>query len=98
MREIGSGFWQAIVRTGSSPAEPFADFLEDGSLGILLFEYPNPETGEIAWLVTAIYKAQPDAAALGTQLALVAAANGLPEPNLEVLPLPPADWLAEAYA
>jgi ribosomal protein L11 methyltransferase len=98
MREIGSGYWQAIVRTGSSPAEPFADFLEDGSLGIALFEYPHPETGEIGWQVTAIYRAQPDAAALGTQLALVAAANGLPEPVLEVAPLPPADWLAEAYA
>jgi len=98
MREIGSGYWQAIVRTGSTPAEPFADFLEDGSLGISLFEYPHPQTGEIGWQVTAIYRTQPDAAALGTQLALVAAANGLPEPVLEILPLPPADWLAEAYA
>jgi ribosomal protein L11 methyltransferase len=98
MREIGSGYWQAIVRTGSTPAEPFADFLEDGSLGISLFEMPHPETSAIGWQVTAIYRTQPDAAALGTQLALVAAANGLPEPALEVLPLPPADWLAEAYA
>lgn len=98
MREIGSGFWQAIVRTGLSPAEPFADFLEDGALGVSLFEMPDPKTGEIGWTVTALYRAEPDAVALGTGLALVAAANGLPEPPLEIAALPPADWLAEAYA
>src|ERR1700728_4485113 len=98
MREIGSGYWQAIVRTGSSPAEPFADFLEEGSLGLSLFEMPHPTTGEISWTVTAIYRSEPDAVALRVQLALVAAACGLPEPVLDVAPLPPADWLAEAYA
>jgi ribosomal protein L11 methyltransferase len=98
MRDIGSGFWQAIVRTGLSPAEPFADFLEDGALGVSLFEMPDPATSAIGWTVTALYRSQPDAVVLGTALALIAAANGLPEPRLEIVPLPPADWLAEAYA
>jgi ribosomal protein L11 methyltransferase len=103
MREIGSGLWQATVRLGDSPVEPFADFLEAGSVGVSpvgvsIFEVTDPDSGAIGWAVTALYRAPPDAGALGGGLALVAAANGLPEPALDIAALPPADWLAEAYA
>ncbi len=98
MREIGSGLWQATVRLGDSPAEPFADFMERDSVGVSMFETSEVENGAICWAVTAIYRSQPDAAALAAGLALVAAANDLPEPSLDIAPLPPADWLAQAYA
>ena len=103
MREIGSGLWQATVRLGDSPVEPFADFLENGAggvpaVGVSMFEVTDPETGAIGWAVTALYRAEPDAGVIRGGLALVAAANGLPEPALDIAPLPPADWLAEAYA
>jgi ribosomal protein L11 methyltransferase len=88
---------------GDSPVEPFADFLENGPVGVSpvgvsMFEVIDPDSGSIGWVVTALYRAAPDAGALGAGLALVAAANGLPEPALDIAPLPPADWLAEAYA
>jgi ribosomal protein L11 methyltransferase len=103
MREIGSGLWQATVRLGDSPVAPFADFLENGPVGVSptgvsMFEVTDPDSGAIGWAVTALYRTAPDAGAIGAGLALVAAANGLPEPALEIAPLPPADWLAEAYA
>jgi ribosomal protein L11 methyltransferase len=98
MREIGSGLWQATVRLGDSPVEPFADFLERESVGVSMFEMPDAETGTIGWAVTALYRTAPDAGALAGGLALVAAANGVAEPALDIAPLPPADWLAEAYA
>lgn len=103
MREIGSGLWQATVRLGDSPVEPFADFLENcpagvSPVGVSMFEVTDPDSGAIGWAVTALYRAAPDAGALSAGLALVAAANSLPEPVLDIAPLPPADWLAEAYA
>jgi ribosomal protein L11 methyltransferase len=98
MREIGSGLWQATVRMGDSPVEPFADFLERDSVGVSMFETQDTDTGAVGWAVTALYRSPPDAGALGGGLALIAAANGLPEPTLDVAPLPPADWLADAYA
>jgi ribosomal protein L11 methyltransferase len=98
MREIGSGIWQATVRVGDSPLEPFADFLERDAVGVSMFETADPEGRIDGWAISALYRAAPDAGALAAGLALVAAANGLPEPALDVAPLPPADWLAEAYA
>ena len=98
MREIGSGLWQATVKLGDSPVEPFADFLESGSVGISPVGVSMFEVTDGDWAVTALYRTEPDTGALSSGLALVAAANDLPEPMLDVAPLPPADWLAEAYA
>ena len=68
MREIGSGLWQATVRLGDSPVEPFADFFEAGSagvppVGVSMFEVTDPDSGAIGWAVTALYRAPPDGAA-----------------------------------
>jgi ribosomal protein L11 methyltransferase len=93
MREIGSGLWQATIRLGDSPVEPFADFLETDAVGVSMFE--DPDGG---WSVTALYKKQPDSGALRSRLALVAAAHGAPEPAVAIAALPPSDWLALAYA
>ena len=98
MREIGSGLWQATVQLGDSPAEAFADFMERDSVGVSIFEVPDQVGGTVHWAITALYRSAPDSAALNAGLALVAAVNGLPEPNLDIALLAPADWLAEAYA
>jgi len=93
MREIGSGLWQAKLRVAGDPVMPFVDVLEEGAAGSSVFE---AEDG--GWLATALYRSPPDEGALSARLALVAAAYGLTEPELELKPLPPADWLKEAYA
>jgi ribosomal protein L11 methyltransferase len=93
MREIGSGLWQATVRLGDDPAGPFADVLEEGAVGVSIFE-----TGAGLWSATGLYRTVPDSQAIATRLALVAAAHGLAEPELDIAPLPPADWLELAYA
>jgi ribosomal protein L11 methyltransferase len=93
MREIGSGLWQATVRLGDNPAGPFADVLEDGAVGVSIFE-----TGAGQWSATGLYRSPPDEGELTTRLALTAAAHSLAEPDLDIAPLPPADWLALAYA
>jgi ribosomal protein L11 methyltransferase len=98
MREIGSGLWQATVNLGDGPIEPFADFLEIQSVGLSMFETEDAKSGAVGWAVTALYRGQPDIGTLKTGLALVAAAHGIAEPVLDIAPLPPADWLAEAYA
>ena len=94
MGEIGSGFWQATVRVGSGAVEPFAGVMERESVGVSVFETPGAD----GWLITALYRHRPDDGALSAGLALAALAHGLEEPALEVTPLAPADWLAEAYA
>jgi ribosomal protein L11 methyltransferase len=94
MGEIGSGFWQATVTVGLGPVAPFADFMEQDSVGVSVFETPRAD----GWVITALYRKPPDAGTLSGGLALAALAHGLPEPALEVAPLAPADWLAEAYA
>jgi ribosomal protein L11 methyltransferase len=93
MREIGSGLWQAAVRLGDEPAGLIADALEAGSVGVSIFE-----TGPGQWTATALYRAEPDRAAIAGRLALAAAASGIAEPELEIAALPPADWLSLAYA
>lgn len=98
MREIGSGIWQAKIRLGRVAVEPFADFLDRDAVGLSVFEDKDDATGEIGWLITALYRAPPDERAIATGLALIAASCDVPEPELAIAPLPPADWLAEAYA
>jgi len=93
MAEISSKFWQASLQFGMSPAAPLIDVIEQAAEGLSSFE-----NADGSWTVTALYRAQPDAGALGGALALVAAAHGLPEPALDIALLPPADWLADAYA
>jgi ribosomal protein L11 methyltransferase len=96
MSEIGSGIWQATVRLGDGPVAEFIDILDPESAGISVFETErdNPAAG---WTITALYRSPPDAAALTARLALVAASLETPEPTIELAPLPPADWLAQAY-
>jgi ribosomal protein L11 methyltransferase len=98
MREIGSGIWQAKVRLGRIAVEPFADFMDRDAVGLSVFEDKDPDTGVVGWLITALYRSLPDEAAIATGLALIAASTNIAEPTLEIGPLPPADWLAEAYA
>ncbi|HLG88410.1 MAG TPA: 50S ribosomal protein L11 methyltransferase [Alphaproteobacteria bacterium] len=86
--------WQATVSLGDDgPAAAFADFLEQDSVGVSVFE-AEPD----GWTITALYRGRPDQARLEVGLALIAAAEDGPEPRLELAPLPVADWLAEAYA
>lgn len=98
MREIGSGIWQATVKLGNTAVEPFADFLDRDAVGISVFESKDDATGEVGWLITALYKSKPDENAIGTGVALIAAAAGVAEPQVDIAPLPPSDWLADAYA
>ena len=98
MREIGSGIWQAKVRLGRVAVEPFADFLDRDAVGLSVFETKDDTTGEIGWQITALYRSKPDGVAIGNGMALIAAASGVAEPLVDIAPLPPSDWLAEAYA
>jgi ribosomal protein L11 methyltransferase len=98
MREFGSGIWQAKVRLEHTAVEPFADLLDRDAVGISVFETRDDVTGVIGWQISALYKSQPDAGALSAGAALIAAAAGVAEPEIEIAPLPPSDWLAEAYA
>ena len=50
-----------------------------------------------SWRLEAIFTGKP-AATLTARLALVAAAIGVPEPTIEIEPLPDADWLTQVYA
>lgn len=97
MSEIGSGIWQATVRLGNGPVEEFIDILDPDAAGLSVFEteLDNPAAG---WTITALYRAAPDAAQLSAKLALAAASLGIEEPSVELAPLAPADWLAQAYA
>jgi len=97
MSEIGSGLWQATVRLDGGPVEEFMDILDAGAAGLSVFETEN-DNPAAGWTMSAIYRAPPDLGALSAQLALAAAALGISEPRVELAPLPPANWLAEAYA
>jgi len=98
MREIGSGIWQATVRLGFHPPERFIEFTDQDAVGISVFEREEPDGTVVGWTITALFRAPPDQAALAAGLSMIALAEGVPEPELTVAPLPPADWLAEAYA
>ncbi len=89
--------WQATVTLGQDPVAPFADFIDAEAAGVSVFEtvLDEPASG---WTITALYRSRPDGGAIAAGLALIAAAHGVPEPVLDLAPLPPADWLAEAYA
>jgi ribosomal protein L11 methyltransferase len=97
MGEIGSGLWQAVVRIGQDPVAPFVDFIDAGAAGMTVFETVADDPAH-GWTITAIYRAQPNIAAIDAGLAMIATAHGLPEPDFEIAPLAPADWLAQAYA
>lgn len=88
-----SAIWQATLKVGGAAPIPFADVLERDSVGISVFE-----TGPDAWTIAALYRHRPDSGELRARLALIAASEGVREPELEVAPVPAADWLAEAYA
>ena len=89
----GSTIWQAMILLGAGSPMPFAEFMEQGALGVSIFETPDG-----GWSVAALHRTRPDAGALGAGLALVAASEGVDEPALQVAPVPAADWLAVAYA
>jgi ribosomal protein L11 methyltransferase len=97
MGDIGSGLWQAVLRIGRETVEPFVDFIDAGAAGMSVFE-TVPDEPERGWTITAVYRSRPDIGAIDAGLALIAAAHGLPEPEFDIRPLPPSDWLAEAYA
>jgi ribosomal protein L11 methyltransferase len=97
MVEIGGHLWQATVRLAQDPVEPFADFIDAEATGLSVFETETGDRGG-GWTITALYGAKPDRGAIASGLALIAAAHGVPEPVMELAPLPPADWLADAYA
>jgi ribosomal protein L11 methyltransferase len=96
MSKKPSGLWQATVRLGDARVEAFADMMETGAAGVSMFETPDSQDG--GWTVTALYRAEPDAAVLSANLALVAAMQGVAEPALEIAAIDNADWLAQAYA
>ena len=85
--------WQATVTLSDGQAAAFADFMEQESVGVSVFE-AEPQ----GWTITALYRGRPDQGRLEAGLALIAAAESAPEPALDLRPLPSADWLAEAYA
>lgn len=93
MSEIGGSIWQAVAKLNGGFSEPFADFMERDAVSVTMFE-----TCEGEWAVAALYRFPPDAAAIAAGLALIAASQHVSEPALTVSPLPPADWLADAYA
>jgi ribosomal protein L11 methyltransferase len=93
MREKGPNIWQVTVRLVSGPADPFAEAVGRNALGVSAFEEPDG-----AWEVSAFHPAEPDRESLRADVAMAAAAAGLPEPAVEIIALPPTDWLAQSYA
>lgn len=93
MKAKGLGLWQATLRVGQGAAAPFADALEQDSVGVSMFEATDGD-----WTVAALYRVRPDAGALAGRVALAAVSAGIPEPSVELARLPAADWLAQAYA
>ena len=91
---VGSVQWRVAVTVPEAIVGPFADAIGDEAAAVSTFELE--EGGD--WLVEATWIGEPDAARLSARVAVLAGAAGIPEPVLEIAPLPPIDWVSHSYA
>lgn len=91
VRPTGPPTWRLALTVPGGLAEAFESALEEDCLALSAFEV---EPGG-AWTVEGYALAAPDSGQVAARVALVAASKGIPEPRLEITPVPPTDWLAE---
>lgn len=90
-RPTGPPAWRLALTVPGGLAEAFEMALEEDCLALGAFEVePGGD-----WTVEGYALAKPDRGRLAARVALTAASRGIPEPRLEITPIPPTDWLAE---
>ncbi len=89
----GAVLWRVAVTVPEAMADSFAEAIGDGAAAVSTFELE--EGGD--WLVETTWAAEPDGARLSARVAVLAGANGLAEPVLEISALPPLDWVSRSY-
>ncbi|WP_207476914.1 50S ribosomal protein L11 methyltransferase [Arenibaculum pallidiluteum] len=87
--------WRVALTVPQSSVPAFADALADAVVALSTFEIQEGPEG--AWLVEGTAQGEPDRAALVARVAVLAEALGLPEPALDIEPLPALDWLTRSY-
>lgn len=84
--------WRLALVVPRHLLPPFEDALAEAAEALLSTEIPP---GEL-WRLEAHFQAPPDRADWAARLGRIAAAEGLPPPDLEIAELPDVDWVAKS--
>ncbi|QJE71940.1 50S ribosomal protein L11 methyltransferase [Aerophototrophica crusticola] len=87
------GMWRIAFEVPERLVPLFADVVEPHLDAVSTFELQ--EGGQ--WLIEGTSYTEPDTARIAMKLAVLAAAQGIPEPELTKEPLPPIDWVTKTY-
>lgn len=85
--------WRVAFEVPEALVPVFADMVEPYVDAVSTFELQ--EGGQ--WLIECTSYNEPDTSRIGLKLAVLAAANGIPEPELTKEPLAPIDWVTQTY-
>ena len=90
-KPLGAPAWRIAMIVPGALAAAFESALPDDCRAVSAFE----ATPDGDWTVEGYALLEPDRALLAARVALLAAAHGVPEPSVEIIRIPPTDWLAE---
>jgi ribosomal protein L11 methyltransferase len=97
MASTPATLWSARVTVTDDVAAVFEAALEDGALSVSSYEIEEWAKPRPIWQVEALFADKPPAGVLSARIAVAAVSVGIPEPVIEIVPLPPRNWLAESY-
>ncbi|TWB27119.1 50S ribosomal protein L11 methyltransferase [Nitrospirillum bahiense] len=88
-----SGMWRVALTVHEDVVQNFAQVLESHVDAVSTFELE--EGGN--WLIEGTSHGEPDQSRLVARVTVLAMALGVPQPQIEVEPLAPIDWVTQTY-
>lgn len=89
--------WAIRVTVTDDVIAPFEAALGEGALSVSSYEVEEWAKPRPIWRVEALFADKPAAGPLSARVAVAAAAVGIAEPVIEILPVQHRNWLEESY-
>lgn len=89
--------WAARVTVTDDTAATFEMALGEDAISVSSYEIDEWAKPRPIWQVEALFEQKPARGALAARVAVAAAATGIAEPEVEIVPVPHRNWLAENY-